>query len=54
MQEDKLSPHERIRLEALAQAVVMSSAGGRLPSAGDVVRRAEVFEDYIIRGTVPR
>lgn len=53
--EDKLDAHERIRLEALAQAVVASGAtAGRVQAAGDIVRRAAVFEDYIIAGTVPR
>ena len=55
MQEDKLSGHERIRLEALAQAVIASGgAVGRPAAAGDIVRRAKVFEDYIAGGEVPR
>ena len=55
MQEDKLNPSERIRLEALAQAVISSGgATGRVSVAGDIVRRAKAFETYIITGEVPR
>lgn len=55
MQEDKLQPMERIRLEALAQAIVASgAAAGRLQTADDIVKRAERFEDYIVGRKVPR
>lgn len=51
MIEDKLNPSERIRLEALAQAVASSgAAAGRIQAADDVVRRASIFADFIITG----
>lgn len=54
MQEDKLSAMQRIRLEALAQAIVASgAAAGRVRAAGDIVRRAKTFEVYIIAGELP-
>lgn len=53
--EDKLLPTERLRLEALAQAVVASgAAAGRAQATGDILRRAAAFEGYIITGNVPR
>lgn len=51
MIEDKLKDVERLRLEALAQAIVASgAAAGRVQAAGDILRRAKAFEDYIITG----
>lgn len=47
MIEDKLSREERIRLEALNQAVNV----GRLNSDEQIVERAERFERYI-RGSI--
>ncbi len=53
MQEDKLREAERIRLEALAQAVIASgAAAGRVQVAGDIIRRAKAFEDFIITGKI--
>lgn len=49
MQEDKLSAMERIRLEALAQAVAVTISRGGL-SVEDIVKRADAFEDYIVSG----
>jgi hypothetical protein len=55
MLEDKLRAEERIRLEALAQAIIASGAvAGRAQASGDTLRRAKAFEDYIITGNVPR
>ncbi len=55
MQEDKLREEERIRLEALAQAIVASgAAAGRVQTGRDILQRAKAFEDYIISGDVPR
>lgn len=55
MLEDKLQAAERIRLEALSQAVLSSGAAAeRVVAGGDILRRAKMFEDYIITGDVPR
>lgn len=55
MQEDRLQAPERIRLEALAQAVVSSgAAAGRVQTSVDIVRRAKAFEEFIVSGQVPR
>lgn len=55
MTEDKLKDVERLRLEALAQAIVASgAAAGRVQATGDILLRAKAFEDYIITGEVPR
>lgn len=52
--EDKLLPPERLRLEALAQAIVSSgAAAGRVQTAADILYRAETFEQFIITGRVP-
>jgi len=53
--EDKLRPAERLRLEALAQAIVASgAAAGRVSASGDILRRAKAFEEYIVSGEVSR
>jgi hypothetical protein len=52
--EDKLRAPERIRLEALAQAVIVSAAFGGVQAWDIIVRRAAAFEDYIVTGNVPR
>jgi hypothetical protein len=53
--EDKLHHDERLRLEALAQAVVASgAAAGRVQATGDIVRRAADFADFIATGQRPR
>jgi hypothetical protein len=55
MYEDKLKAAERLRLEALAQAIAASGAPiGRMQTSSDIVRRAKIFEDYIVTGNVPR
>jgi hypothetical protein len=55
MQEDKLHAAERIRLEALAQAVASSGAmAGRVQTASDILKRAAAYENYIITGKLPR
>lgn len=52
--QDKLREPERIRLEALAQAIVSSgAAAGRVQTAADILYRAEVFENFIVTGAVP-
>lgn len=54
MQEDKLLAEERIRLEALAQAVASSGAmAGRVQTASDILKRAKAYEDYIVIGMPP-
>jgi len=51
--EDKLRASERIRLEALAQAITASGAPmGRQQAAGDILKRAAAFEKFIITGEV--
>jgi len=52
--EDKLLAPERVRLEALAQAIVASgAAAGRVQATGDILRRAKAFEDFIVSGNAP-
>lgn len=54
-QEDKLRPAERVRLEALTQAVQSSGGPVGITTVGsDIIRRAKAFEDYIITGEAPR
>ncbi len=48
MLRDSLNPEERIRLEALAQAV--NSLAGTMSSDVGVLYRAEKFEQYIRYG----
>jgi len=53
MQEDKLLHAERLRLEALAQAIVSSgAAAGRVQTTTDILHRAAAFEGYIISGAL--
>jgi hypothetical protein len=48
MPEDKLSGDQRLRLEALAQAIVsMGCAAGRPVATADVTARAAAFEGFI-------
>lgn len=48
MTEDKLTPEQRLRLEALAQAIVsMGAAAGRPVATADVTARATAFEGFI-------
>jgi hypothetical protein len=49
MIEDKLNRDERIRLEALNQAVAMNAMGNNGPSA--IVRDAKELETYIRAGS---
>jgi hypothetical protein len=54
MQEDKLRAEERLRLEALAQAIIASGANaGRVQTADDILQRAEKFEKFIVSGELP-
>lgn len=51
MIEDKLNVVERIRLEALAQAVVSSgAAAGRVQTTEDILKRANRFADFVFKG----
>lgn len=49
MLEDKLTRDERIRLECLAQANVLSSGFGMTPTT--IIDRAKQFERYIRENT---
>lgn len=54
MQKDKLHAPERLRLEALAQAIVASgAAAGRVQATRDILSRAKAFEDWLITGKLP-
>lgn len=52
--EDRLTTHERRRLEALAQAInyhaACTSRGSNWPSAEEVTATARVFADWIETG----
>lgn len=52
---EDLRPSERVRIEALTQAVQSSGGPVGITTVGsDIIRRAKAFEDYIITGEAPR